>query len=78
MVLLRAPHGVPDSTAPGPERETEEQMPLIKGHSEAAVSKNIATEIKAGTPKKQAIAIAMNTARTAAKKAGKSLAGMRR
>jgi len=38
-------------------------MPLIKSASKAAVSKNIATEIGAGKPQKQAIAIALNVAR---------------
>ena len=38
-------------------------MPLLKGESEAARSANIATEIKAGKPPKQAEAIAYNVAR---------------
>lgn len=37
-------------------------MPLEKGRSRAAVSHNIATEIKAGKPQKQAVAIAMREA----------------
>lgn len=40
-------------------------MPLKKGSSKQVISENIKTEIKAGRPKKQAIAIALN-------KAGKS------
>jgi len=44
---------------------------LKKGYSKAAISKNIGTEIKAGRPQKQAVAIALSTARAAAKKAGK-------
>lgn len=40
-------------------------MPLKKGRSKKVISSNIRTEIKAGRPRKQAIAIAM-------KKAGKS------
>jgi hypothetical protein len=33
-------------------------MPLKKGSSKATIEKNIATEIKAGRPVKQAVAIA--------------------
>ena len=40
-------------------------MPLIKSKSKKAVSKNIKTEIKAGKPQKQAIAIALSTQRKA-------------
>lgn len=38
-------------------------MPLTKGSSRQAVSKNIKTEIAAGKPQRQAVAIALNTAR---------------
>lgn len=37
-------------------------MPLIKSGSRAAVSKNIATEIAAGKPRRVAVAIALSTA----------------
>ena len=40
-------------------------MPLKRGSSKKVISANIATEIRAGRPRKQAIAIAMS-------KAGKS------
>ena len=38
-------------------------MPFAKGDSEKAISKNIATEMRAGKPQKQAIAIAESVAR---------------
>lgn len=37
-------------------------MPLKKGKSKKVIGQNIATEMKAGKPKDQAIAIAMNKA----------------
>lgn len=37
-------------------------MPLLKGRSKATVSANIKTEMSAGKPQKQAVAIALNTA----------------
>ena len=43
-------------------------MPLIKGCSKAAVSENIRTEMKAGKPQKQAVAIALSVARKNANK----------
>lgn len=46
-------------------------MPLIKSKSQKAVSENIATEMKAGAPQKQAVAIAMSVRRKAPKKMAK-------
>ena len=43
-------------------------MPLIKSASKKAIGENIKTEEAAGKPKKQAIAIALNTARKAGAK----------
>lgn len=48
-------------------------MPLIKSKSDKAFSKNISTEIKAGKPQKQAVAIAYATKRAAMKDGGLSL-----
>jgi hypothetical protein len=42
-------------------------MPLIKSSSAEAVGKNIKTEMKAGKPKKQAVAIALSVERENAK-----------
>jgi hypothetical protein len=48
-------------------------MPLSKRPSKQAFKKNVATEVKAGRPVKQAVAIAYATKREAAKKSkGKS------
>jgi hypothetical protein len=48
-------------------------MPLSKSSGKQAFKKNVATEIKAGRPVKQAVAIAYATKREAAKKTkGKS------
>ena len=43
-------------------------MPLEKGRSRAAVSRNIKTEMEAGKNQKQAVAIALNTARRSKRK----------
>lgn len=43
-------------------------MPLSKGTSKKSFSKNVATEVKAGKPVKQAVAIAYSVKRQSARK----------
>jgi len=47
-------------------------MPLKKGKSQKVVSENIRTEIAAGKPRKQAVAIALNEAGLSRKKRKKT------
>jgi hypothetical protein len=43
-------------------------MPLVKSPSKKAFSKNVSTEMKAGKPQKQAVAIAYSVQREAKKR----------
>jgi hypothetical protein len=46
-------------------------MPLKQGYSEKTIAKNIKTEMKSGKSNKQSVAIALDVARKAKKKAKK-------
>ena len=48
-------------------------MPLKKGYGRKTIAKNIATEVRAGRPMKQAVAIAYAVARKAAPKAKRAM-----
>ena len=53
-------------------------MPLDHGKSKEAFSRNVATEMKAGKPQKQAVAIMLSEKRNEAKHGGKYKEGKRK
>ncbi len=55
----------------------EDHMPLMKSSTPKAVSQNIRTEMGAGKPQKQAVAIALSVARRAGRPR-KTLAGLQK
>ena len=63
-----APLTYTDRGEPWKAFEMGENMPLLKGKSRRAIGTNIKTEEAAGRPRKQAIAIALNTAKVRKKK----------
>jgi hypothetical protein len=74
LTQSRAEHGLgKHATTDG--RHTADQaplMPLKKGSSRKTVSSNIKTEMAAGKPQKQAVAIALSEARRTKKRRKKS------
>lgn len=48
-------------------------MPLKMGYGRKTIARNIRTEMRAGRPQKQAIAIALSVARKAAPKAKRAM-----
>lgn len=60
-----------------PDNDLKDVAPLKKGYSKETISDNIRIGRRLGRPEKQAVAVAFNVARKAAKKAGKRPAHLR-
>jgi hypothetical protein len=62
-----------DRLRAGRDNDIVSDMPLIPGKSKKVISQNIATEVKAGRPQKQAIAIAFSKAGMSRKRSRKRI-----